>query len=95
MTDSFQLPSGLLCSSHPQLVKSIVHLRGYQGLKTCGGRLLKKKSAREERSISLALGGARSSTPSLHHPGAGGVTAHGPGSLSQLATGFKSDNPDT
>lgn len=28
----------------------------------------KKKSAREEHSISLALGGARSSTPSLHHP---------------------------
>lgn len=37
----------------------------------------KKKSAREEHSISLALGGARSSTPSLHHPwqGASRLTA--------------------
>ena len=78
MTGSSQLSSSLLCSSHPQLVKRIVNSRVY---KTYGARFVKKKSACEERSLFLELGGSRSSTSSLHHPGAGGVTAHQPRQL--------------
>lgn len=52
----------------------------------------RKKKERSRGALNfLALGGARSSTPSLHHPGAGDVTVHCPGSLSQPAMCFKGD----
>lgn len=88
MIRSSQLFSSLLCSSHPQLMKRLEQLRGYTHDLAV---FVQKKSAREERSISLALGGARSSTPSLHHPGAGDVKVHCPGSLSHSAMCFKGE----
>lgn len=68
MTDSFQLSSILLCSSHPQLVQRIESSRVSQDLR----RRFAQKKERSRRALKfLALGGARSSTPSLHHPGQG------------------------
>lgn len=66
MTDSFQLPSILLCSSHPLLVQRIESSTVSQDLQR---RFVQKKERSQGALNFLAPGGARSSTPSLHHPG--------------------------
>jgi hypothetical protein len=68
MTDSFQLPSILLCSSHPQLVQLIESSTVSQDLRR---RFVQKKERSRGALNFLTLGGARSSTLSLHHPGQG------------------------
>lgn len=73
MTDSFQLSSILLCSSHPQLVQLIDRSAVSQDLRR---QLVQKKSAHEERSILPTVGAVGSSTTKPASPRAGGVNSH-------------------